>query len=215
MVTRAHGQIDERPDSPDAQRADYRARLQRLTEARAAALVDVERSTEEIADLLPLALGAGISMVELADLTGVSRATLYRTLAEGRRHQDVHELAAFHENLLTGLSDDLGRDALPADIAARLKCSTAQVFERLMQIYPILRGEFMALGPVAMTKLSGALGGLHTPEDTILRMLLLQDLSIKRVAWSTQLSEIDVVGWASLGLLRVLPGIRASRPEPS
>jgi hypothetical protein len=43
------------------------------------------------------------------------------------------------------------------------------------------------------------------PERIVLPMLLLQHSPTERVAWSTKLPEVQVLGWAALGLLRLLP----------
>jgi hypothetical protein len=46
-------------------------------------------------------------------------------------------------------------------------------------------------------------------------MLLLQAKTPDYVAASTQLPATEVLGWAALGLLRVLPRIRAAQQGPA
>ena len=75
-------------------------------------------------------------------------------------------------------------------------------------VYPKLAAEFADLGPTAMTTLVELMPELEPPEREILKMLLLHDMPLKRVAWSNQISEPNVLSWAALALLRLLPRMR-------
>jgi DNA-directed RNA polymerase specialized sigma24 family protein len=187
---------------------DYRVELQRLAEQRVKALNEANQLADEIANLLPHALHSGVSAAEAAHLTGVSRPTLYRMLANGRQHQDIRATTTELEAVMDRISSETGHRPLPADIAAFCQCSMDEIFERLRQVYPKLAAEFADLGPTAMTTLVELMPELEPPEREILKMLLLHDMPLKRVAWSNQISEPNVLSWAALALLRLLPRMR-------
>lgn len=63
-----------------AELAKYRALLTQLAQERESARADADRAMRGIANLLPSAMQAGISIVDAAQLTGLSRPTLYRML---------------------------------------------------------------------------------------------------------------------------------------
>lgn len=195
--------------SQEAEQSHYRAALGRVAHERELAEAEADKATRDITEMLPRALKAGVSVVDAAQLTGLSRPTVYRMLAGARKQRDVREDAARFEQALEALD----RSALPFDLASYLQTSTDEVFEGLMHLYPVLSGEFASLGPVGLTKLVELLPELGIPERIVLAMLLLQGLPTERVAWSTKYPETQVLGWASLGLLRVLPRAReAAQP---
>lgn len=185
-------------------RSHYRAVLGRYAHERDLALAEAEKATRDLTETLPQALEAGVSVVDVAQLTGLSRPTIYRMLAGARKEHDVRKDLARLEHAL----ETLDRSALPFDLASYLQISTDEVFDYLMRLYPLLRGELASFGPVGLTKLVELLPDLGVPERIVLAMLLLQDLPTERVAWSTKYSDVEVLGWASLGLLRILPRIR-------
>jgi hypothetical protein len=192
---------------------EYRGQLQRLAEQRANALGDASQAAAEIGRLLPQALRSGVSVVEAAHLTGVSRPTLYRMLAEARQQQDLRGTIVQFEAIMDKMSGDTDNRIYPADLATFCQRSVDETFEQLMQIYRPLADEFAGLGPTAITRLVAILtepepNEFQPPEREILKMLLLHDMPLKRVAWSNGLSETEVLGWAALGLLRVLPRMR-------
>jgi hypothetical protein len=155
-------------------------------------------------------MAAGISVMQVSELTGISRPTLYRMLADARQSEDLEERAARVGDALETLERDLGYTARPFDLAAHFKISTDEVFRLLMALYDMLAREVDSLGPVALTTLIELLPHLGPPEDPVLKMLLLHRLPTARVAWSTQLPETEVLGWGALGLLRLLPRMRAA-----
>jgi len=197
--------------SDDAERSHHRAALGRLAHERDLAVAAADKAARDIAAILPQALDAGISVVEAAQLTGVSRPTLYRMLASARKQHDVTEEAARFEQALEAFD----RSALPFDLAGHFQTSTDEVFECLKRLYPLLSSEFASVGPIAVSKLVELLPELGVPERLVLAMLLLQGLPVERVAWSTKYQETEVLGWASLGLLRVLPQVREAAHLPS
>jgi hypothetical protein len=66
------------------QRVELRRQLQRQAAKRRQSLDAAEEALKEIADLLPSALQAGITKIEIQRLTGVSRPTIDRLLRERR-----------------------------------------------------------------------------------------------------------------------------------
>ncbi len=82
-----------------------------------------------------------------------------------------------------------------------------------MGLYPLLTDGLGALGPAALTSLIEFLPELGVPERIVLPMLLLQGKTTDYVAASTQLPMDEVLGWAALGLLRLLPYIHASQKD--
>ncbi|HXN36659.1 MAG TPA: hypothetical protein VN892_01355 [Solirubrobacteraceae bacterium] len=195
----------------DAAQRHYRAALGRLAHERDLAIAKAEKATRDLTETLPQALLAGVSVVDAAQLTGLSRPTIYRMLAGARKQHDVRKDLARFEHALEGLD----RSALPFDLASYLQISTDEVFECLMRLYPLLSGELASFGPVGLTKLVELLPDLGIPERIVLAMLLLQDLPTERVVWSTKYPETEVLGWAALGLLRILPRIREAIHAPS
>jgi hypothetical protein len=193
----------------EALRTGYRNELRRLADQRKAAVVRAEETVVEMTHLLPGALQAGISVTEAAELTEFSRPTVYRMLADMRKRQDVRGALVALEDLFAKTTAELGRSPLPAELADRSGISPEEVFEQLMLVYRPLCDEFASLGPTAVTTLIEVMPELVNTESIALKMLLLNDMATTRVAWSMQLSETEVLGWASLGLLRVLPRMRA------
>jgi hypothetical protein len=163
-----------------------------------------------IANLLPSAIQAGISIVEAAQLTGLSRPTLYRMLSESRERSPLRAAAAQFEEAL-----ELNDQALPYDLASHFGTSTKQVFDTLIELYPLVTDGFAALGPAALTGLIEFLPELGVPERIVLSMLFLQGKTTDYVAASTQLPASEVLAWAALGLLRLLPRIRSAQQGPT
>lgn len=196
--------------SSDANRqadfAQHRAALAQLAQERERAHADANRAMQGIANLLPRAIRAGISVVDAAQLTGLSRPTVYRMLSESRERRPLREVSAQFEQAL-----ELNHGALPADLATNFGTSIEEVFDALAALYPLVADDFAARGQSALTSLVEFLPELGVPERIVLAMLLLQGKTTDYVAASTQLPGTEVLGWAVLGLLRVLPRIRAAR----
>src|SRR5690349_5729910 len=98
----------------DTERALYRGELQRAAEDRRRALGEADAATERIAQLLPGAVQAGVPIVELAELTGISRPTIYRMLSDARHAQDLRGLALQLEHAVTQLGEGRAHPVLPA-----------------------------------------------------------------------------------------------------
>jgi len=161
-----------------------------------------------IARLLPGAIQAGVTLVDAAQLTGLSRPTLYRMLSESRELRPLREIAAQFEQALK-----LNHASMPAELASSFGTSIEQVFDALSGLYPLVADDFAALGQPALTSLVELLPELGVPERIVLAMLLLQGQTTDYVAASTQLPGNEVLGWAALGLLRLLPRIRAAQED--
>jgi regulator of sigma D len=131
-------------------------------------------------------------------------------LAEARQQQDLRGTIVQFEAIMDKMSGEKELKVYPADLATFCQCSVDEIFEQLMQIYRPLADEFAGLGPTGMTALVELMPELGPPEREILKMLLLHDMPVKRVAWSNQLSETNVLGWASLALLHLLPRMRTT-----
>jgi hypothetical protein len=205
----ASPQITSAPSDDANRQADlpeYRAALAELAQERERAHADGNRAMRGIANLLPGAIQAGTSVVDAAQLTGLSRPTLYRMLSESRELRPLREVAAQFEQAL-----ELNNTSLPADLASSFGTSIEHVFDALMGLYPLVADDFAALGQPALTSLVELLPELGVPERIVLAMLLLQGQTTDYVAASTQLPGNEVLWRATLGLLRVLPRIRAAR----
>jgi hypothetical protein len=189
--------------------AQYRAALAQLARERETAIADGNRATQGIADLLPQAIAAGISVVDAAHITGLSRPTVYRLLSEARARRPLRDVATHFDQAL-----HQNDRALPADLAKHFGVPIAQVFSALSALYPLVAHDFQELGPSAITDLVKLLPELGVPESIVLAMFLLQRQTTEYVAASTQLPATEVLGWAALGLLRVIPRIRAARTDP-
>jgi hypothetical protein len=59
----------------------YLRELRTLGERRRTALADAESALRQVERLLPRALDAGLTITEIADLSAVSRPTLYKLIA--------------------------------------------------------------------------------------------------------------------------------------
>jgi hypothetical protein len=195
---------------PESENTGCRRALVHLAQIRHDALAEAERAGLGIAEILPQALQAGVSVVDVARLTGLSRPTLYRMLSEAREQQPLRELSAEFE-----LALERHEQALPYELSESLGISVDEVFDHLMRLYPLVTEEFSSLGEAALTSLVDFLPELGVPERIVLAMLMLQRLSTDRVAVSTRLPEVQVLGWAALGLLRMLPRIREALSSPA
>ncbi|HTB69648.1 MAG TPA: hypothetical protein VK707_01535 [Solirubrobacteraceae bacterium] len=197
--------------SRNTQLAFYRHELSRSADQRGQGLASVDAAGQRIRQLLPGALQAGLPVGEVAALTGVSRATLYRMLVESRQRNGLQSLVGDFERVLALLDEDMDVPPLPADLQRYLGIPLDEVFDKLMQLYQPLAAEADALGPLGLTLLGDLIPQLGTPEKIVLNMLLFQGLPAAEVGRSTQLSEVRVLGWAALGLLRLLPELRANQ----
>lgn len=193
--------------SRGTQLALYRGELRRAADDLERSRAAVDEATQLIQRLLPSALEAGIGIGEATQITGLSRATLYRMLADAHRHQNVTGLVTQLESALGQLAETLNRPPLPADLESLFNVSLDEVFELLMQAYLPLSRRAAGLGPMDLAALGDLIPNLGTPEKVVLNMLIFQGLAVPAVAKSVQLSETQVMAWAALGLLRILPAL--------
>jgi hypothetical protein len=189
---------------------DYGDELRRLADERQAAVARADRAASEIAQSLPGALAGGLSVVRASEITGISRPTLYRMLNKARQHEEIRDVAARFEQAVEQLSNEHELSPRPYDLGTYLGLSIDEVFEALAPLYGVLTAELESYGSAAITTLIGILPSYGPPEDPILKMLLLHRASPEKVAWSTKRPQVEVFGWAVLGLLRALPHIRRS-----
>jgi len=106
-------------------RALHLSELSLAGKARALALHEADEQLEKVARLLPDALQAGISITEIARVTGVSRPTLYEL--RGRHGSSVGDLrlailqAVITSNAVTGpqLVERLGRPSADIDLVVK------------------------------------------------------------------------------------------------
>jgi hypothetical protein len=200
----------------DTQRGLYRNELARVAREREASLEQADAAMTRIRQMLPGALQAGVSVVELAQITGLSRPTLYRLLADARQQQDLRGLAVQLEDVIARVTGELGRSALIADLVERLETDNEELRERLTMVAGYISGELDALGSPGLTLLVELLPEAPKVERIVLTMLFLQRLPVEEVARSVEFGPEDVVVWASLGLLRLLPKLREQIvPSPS
>jgi hypothetical protein len=82
-----------------------------------------------------------------------------------------------------------------------------QLAERLAIASDLLAGDLRALAQAARAPFAAHLPKMEPPEDEILRRYLFQREPIPRIAASLQLPQTDILGWAALALMRLIPDI--------
>jgi hypothetical protein len=185
----------------------YRGELQRAADDLNKSRAAVDETTQFIQRLLPSALEAGVAISEAAQITGLSRATLYRLLADARRQQNLTGLVTQLEGAVGQLAETLDRPPLPADLRSLFNVSLEEVFEMLMQAYLPLSQRAASLEPMEVAALGDLIPTLGTPEKVVLNMLIFQRLPVAAVSKSAKLTKTQVMAWAALGLLRILPAL--------
>jgi len=194
----------------EVQRGLYREQLREAAAERHEYRQAAEAASRRIALLLPGAADAGVPIAEIARLTGQSRPTLYRLLAEARPQRD---LAAQFAHLARGLraaSEEVGHPALLVEFASSLGLDIAELRLQLSPLFDYGVQRFDALGAPASIALIDLLPGLPEVEKIILNMTFSQRLALADIARSVDRPETDVIAWGVLGLLRVLPVIEAA-----
>jgi len=192
----------------EASRALYRDEICRAAEERDAHLEHANAANGRIEQLLPGAVKAGLPVVEIARLTGWSRPTLYRMLARTRQEQDLTVVARKLEEDLGRASEDFGSPAGLYNLAQLLQISQAELCERLGEVFPLLAQELDGFGSIGGTFLIDLLPSIPHNEKVVLAPLFLQQQPIAAIAVSVQRPTGEVIAWAALGLLRVLPELR-------
>ncbi|MGN6255208.1 MAG: helix-turn-helix domain-containing protein [Solirubrobacterales bacterium] len=188
--------------------AMYRAELKAAVDQRDAGLQQADQANARIESLLPGAVDVGVTVVELARLTGWSRPTVYRMLSRSRQQEDMSAIARTLEEDLARATKDFGSPAGLYNLAQLLGSSQEELVQRLNDVFPVLATELESLGSIGGIFLIDLLPSIPSNEKVVLAPLFLQRQSIEAVAGSVQQPAVEVVAWAALGLLRLLPEIR-------
>jgi hypothetical protein len=83
--------------------------------------------------------------------------------------------------------------------------STEELAKRLAIASALLAADLATIAPAARAAFASHLPQMEPPEDDILRRHLFEQEPIQRIAASLQLPETDVLGWATLAMIRLLP----------
>jgi hypothetical protein len=192
-----------------ANQALYRHELGHAAASRQEQLKRAEDASRRIAELLPGARQAGLSIAEISRLTGYSRPTLYRLLAEARPQQD---LAAEFQRLaeeLKSASAQIGHPALRDEFAKYLDIEIDELCGQLTRLFSYSVERLNALGSLATVSLVDLLPDIPDTEKIILTQMFFHRLPIEEIIRSINRPGDEVVVWAVLALLRVLPEIEA------
>jgi DNA-binding phage protein len=193
--------------------AMYRAELKAAVEKREAGLRQTDEANARIESLLPGAVDVGVTVAEIARVTGWSRPTVYRMLSRSRRQEDMSAVARQLEEDLARATEDFGSPAGLFNLAQFLGASQDEVIQRLNETFPILAEELESLGSIGGTFLIDLLPLIPSNEKVVLAPLFLQRQSVAGVAESVQRPAVEVIAWAALGLLRLLPALRSRVAE--
>lgn len=148
-------------------------------------------------------------MADVAGITEFSRATLYRMLDEATKLQNLRGLVEELEADVHQLTRELSRPALPADLAEHRGISVHEVHYELTLVLRLLREDLATFDQFAEATITNPQVPLAPPEHKILKMLLDQGKSKRKIAAATGLTETEVTAHAALALLRLIPSIRA------
>jgi AraC-like DNA-binding protein len=191
----------------------YRRELQEAGERRRRHVAGAAEETARIERLFQGAEEAGLSVLEIARLTGVSRPTLYRMRSNAQTDFKTAQLRDELQHSLSEASEELGRPAVLFDLAERMGLVEADLRDDLDLVFPKLAAELEALGSSGLTGLVDLLPNVPKNEKIVLNLLFLQRLSLSDVAGSVGASEAEVIVWTALALLRVLPPLHARLAE--
>lgn len=191
----------------DAQRALYRHELGAAGDKRREHLQGTEAANKRIAELLPGAVDAGVSVVEIARLTGYSRPALYRILDRERPLQDKASEFAYWAEALAAASTQVGHAAMRNEFAAAAELDVDELCAALIDLFDYALSQLLALESVKAVPLLELVGKLPHEEKVILTQLFFQKMPLEDVARSMARPQADVVVWAVLGMLRVLPAL--------
>lgn len=197
----------------EASRILYRHELQEAVKERDSHLTQAKAASDRIERLLSGAALAGIPVAELARITGWSRPTLYRMLERSRKDHDLLGVARQLEEDLAQATEQFGSPALLYQFAQGLKITPDELRANLKLVFSTLVGEFEAMGPLAGSYMLNLLLEIPENEKYAITPLLFQRATVEAVAESMQQPASEVVVWISLGLLRMLPIMRARMAE--
>jgi excisionase family DNA binding protein len=187
------------------QHALYRNELAEMGRVRREAQAAALAAERRIAESLPPALNAGVSIVEAARITGLSRPTIYKMLESGGS-EDARTRAAFEElaGLLAEATAALGRDALLHDLAERLEVDQSEAARRLMVVGPYGWRLAELFADQQLPELVDRLARLPNLEKVVASQALLQKHDLVAIAASVHLPQHDVAVQLSLAAMRLL-----------
>ena len=186
----------------------YRAELKGAVDQRDAGLQQANDASARIESLLPGAVDVGVTVAEVARLTGWSRPTVYRMLSRSRRQEDMASVARRLEEDLARATEDFGSPAGLYNLAQLLGTDQAELARRLNDVFPVLAEELESFGSIGGSFLIDLLPSIPPNEKVVLAPLFLQRQSVEAVAESVQRPAVEVIAWAALGLMRLLPELR-------
>jgi hypothetical protein len=189
----------------ETQRTMYRHELGTAGAQRQEHLQGVDAASQRIVQLLPGAKEAGVSIADMARLTGYSRPTIYRILAEARPQYDFDTEFARWARALDSASDQVGHQAMLNEFADCAGIDVDQIRAQLTRLFDYAVTRLDALDPSAAVTLLELLPSLPHVEKIILTQIFCQRMSLGEVARSLDQPNAEVIVWAVLALLRVLP----------
>jgi hypothetical protein len=198
---------NRRPLPPSAHRDKeqqyYRDELIRLAAVRQLAEAQATDAKADIARILPHSLAFGVPVDDVAGITDISRATLYRMLDEQTKLQNLRGLARDLQTVVHQTTLDLGHPPLFSHLAERRGTSIYDVHHDLTLVFRLLRDDLARFEDSVQALIAAHRDDLAPPEHKILKMLIQQGKSKKKIAAATGLTEGEVTARASLALLRL------------
>jgi AraC-like DNA-binding protein len=200
------------PSAPrDKEQQHYREELIRLAEVRHLAEAQAAQAKADTARILPQSLAFGVSLADVATITEFSRTTLYRMLDEATKLQNLRGLLEELETAIHQITLELGRPALPSDLAEQRGVTTHEAHYELTLVLRLLRDDLVTFHQYGQAAITNPQVRLAPPEHKILKMLIEQGKSKKKIATATGLTEGEVTARASLALLRLIPSLRPEK----
>ena len=191
----------------DAQRTLYRHELGTAGAERHEHLQGIDAANTRITGLLPGAVDAGVPVAEIARLTGYSRPTLYRMLEKERPAQDKAGEFAYWAEALATASKQVGHAAMRNELTTAAGIDVEGLCAALIGLFDYALSQLLALDSVKAVPLLELVGNLPHEEKVVLTQLFFQKMSLEAVVHSMGRPQADVVVWAVLGMLRVLPAL--------
>lgn len=193
----------------DVGRKSYRDEIAAAARIRQGHLAEAERAAERIAALLPGAFEAGLGADEIAGLTGLSRASIYRMKSAAEPREEIGLRFAELSAALQNASARKGDPALLFEFAGFQGSEMSGLMAALAELLPYAVERYDALGPSASIGLIDLLPGLPENEKVAVSQTVQQRLALSAVAASVQRPEVEVAAWIVLGLMRLLPELEA------
>jgi hypothetical protein len=192
----------------DTEQQHYREELTRLTEVRHLAEAQAAEAKADVARILPQLLTFGVPVKDVIAITELSRGTVYRMLDEGNKLQDLRGLIEELETAVRQITLELGHACVPQELADYLEVSMGEAQLKLMLVHSLLRDDLATFRDSVDAAITSPLVHLAGQEPKLLKMLISQGKSKKKIAAATGLTEDQVTARASLALLRLIPALR-------